>query len=97
MCGPTDIFWTDRHTLTVEDVTWDDFPWVVGRLVTISLTPELRRALEWLARMAEADTMDDPPFDESLLDGWCLRGPDGRMQEISPPLVDFEAETVTWR
>ena len=91
------LYWADRHVLTVEDATWDDFPWISGRLAMVALTPDLRRALEWLARMADATNLEDPPFDESLLDGWRLRAPDGRMQEISPPLIDFGAETVTWR
>ncbi|RUL88038.1 hypothetical protein [Tautonia sociabilis] len=81
----------------VEDVSCEDFPWAAGRLTAFSATSELREALEWLARMAEADELEDPPFDVTLLEGWRLRSADGREREVSPPLIDFEANTAMWR
>ena len=39
----------------------------------------------------------DPPFDTALLENWFVRSPTGEVNEVSPPLVDFDAETAEWR
>ena len=93
---PLQLFWKDRHVADIEGAAWEDFPWVSGRFVPVDLPPEVREALEWLARMAEADELEDPPFDEERVDHWFLVSPTGERSEVSAPLVDFEAGTVEW-
>jgi hypothetical protein len=97
MSERAELFWNERRVAFVEESRWEDFPWATGKLSAFSATPELREALEWLAHMAEADELQDPPFDEGLLEGWCLRSPDGREREISAPVVDLEVGTAIWR
>ena len=97
MDEPLNLYWNDSHVATVEEAAWEDFPWVSGRFVAVAVTPELRQALEWLAAIADADELEDPPFDSALLDGWRLGSPGGQTREVSPPIVDFESGTVTWR
>ena len=97
MSATLQLFWNAWRVAIVNDVAWDDFPWATGRLTEFSVTPELREALEWLARMTEVEDLEDPPFDESLLDGWRVQSSDGREREISAPIIDLEAVTATWR
>jgi hypothetical protein len=91
------LLWKDRHVADVEGAAWDDFPWVSGKFISVDLPPELRQALEWLSSMAEADELEDPPFDEELVDHWVLSSPVGHKAEVCAPIVDFEAGTVEWR
>jgi hypothetical protein len=70
---------------------------LAARIVVVNLTPEIRRVLEWLADVSEADELPDPPFDMALLENWFVRAPDGETTEVSPPLVDFDTETAEWR
>lgn len=75
-----------------------DWPWASGKLAISNVPPDLRTVLEWFARQADSDDdLEDPPFDDELLDGWSIVGVDGAVAEISVPVADFEAGTVEWR
>jgi hypothetical protein len=50
-----------------------------------------------LAKISDEDELPDPPFDTALLENWFVRSPTGEVNEVSPPLVDFDAETAEWR
>lgn len=89
--------WNDQHVANLTDTTWGDFPWKEARIAFVNLTPEIRHVLEWLAEVAEADELPDPPFDTALLEHWCVRSPGGETTDVSPPLVDFDVETAEWR
>ncbi|MCC2672705.1 MAG: hypothetical protein K0Q72_5177 [Armatimonadetes bacterium] len=91
------LFWKDQHVADIENAGWADFPWASGKLVRVNLSPPLRQALEWLAEVAEAEELEDPPFDEELFDHWFVVSPTGEKLAVSPPLVDFEIGAVEWR
>ena len=94
---PLALMWNDQHVADLSDATWSDFPWQEARIVFVNLTPEIRRALEWLVDVSTADELPDPPFDEALLQNWFVRAPTGETTEVSPPLVDFDGGTAEWR
>jgi hypothetical protein len=94
---PRALMWNDQHVADLSHATWSDFPWQEARIVFVNLTPEIRLALEWLADVADADELTDPPFDAALLENWSVRSPTGEMREVSPPVVDFDAGTAEWR
>lgn len=89
--------WNAQHVADLFDATWSDFPWKEARIVFVNLTPEVRRALEWLVEVSEADELPDPPFDTALLENWFVHSSTGGSTEVSPPLVDFDAGTAEWR
>jgi hypothetical protein len=91
------LIWNDQHVADLSDATWSDFPWKEARIVFVNLTPEIRRALEWLVEIAYANELSDPPFDAALLENWFVRSAAGETTEVSPPLVDFDAGTAEWR
>jgi hypothetical protein len=94
---PLALMWNDQHVADLSGATWSDFPWRQARIVFVNLTPEVRRVLEWLAKISDEDELPDPPFDTALLENWFVRSPTGEVNEVSPPLVDFDAETAEWR
>jgi hypothetical protein len=61
------------------------------------LPPELRTVLEWFSQQAESETLEAPPFHETLLNGWSVVAVNRKVTAIAAPLVDFEAGTVEWR
>ncbi len=97
MGGQAELYWNGQCVACVEDVAGEDFPWMAGRLTAFSAPPELRAALEWLARTTEAEELTDPPFDEALLEGWRICWADGQEREVSAPIVDFQTGTASWR
>jgi hypothetical protein len=78
------LMWNDQHVADLIDATWSDFPWHEARIVFVNLTPEIRQLLEWLAEIADADELPDPPFDTALLENWVVRAPTGETTPVSP-------------
>lgn len=62
-----------------------------------NLPAEPRAVLEWFSRQVDRDEVEDPPFDETFLEGWSVVAAGGAVVETSVPAVDFESGTVEWR
>ncbi len=94
---PLTLCWNGQPLAEIREPCWSDWPWASGKLVIRDLPPKLRTVLEWFSQQAESDTLEEPPFHETLLNGWSVVAADGKVTEIAAPLVDFQAATVEWR
>jgi hypothetical protein len=96
--APLKLYWKKQLAGVITDATWSDFPWVSGRFEARRLGKRLREVLAWFAAQAEADHLEDPPFDPERVGNWALVKPDrSRVQLLLPPIVDFSKGLARWR
>jgi hypothetical protein len=96
--GPLKLYWKKQLVGVITDVTSSDFPWNNGRFQARRMGRRLREVLEWLSTQAEADELQDPPFDAELVASWAIVKPDQtRVELLLPPIVDFHKGLAEWR
>ena len=92
------LYWQSQLIGVIAGVTTTDYPWVRGRFEPRQVSEELREVLGWFAAQAEADDLQDPPFDPRLLEGWFIDNVEGERHELLvPPLIDFDQGVAEWR
>jgi hypothetical protein len=94
---PLTLCWAGQPLGQITEATWSDWPWASGKLVIGKLPADVRAVLEWFSRQADSDNLEDPPFQDRLLDGWSIVASDGVATEIGVPVVDFASGTIEWR
>ncbi len=98
MDGPLQLFWKDQRVGRITDYGWSDFPWLVGKIALARVRPELRKVLRYVAtKSATEEGLTDWPFDDELSVGWAAVDSSGARKEVSLPVIDLSAGTVTWR
>lgn len=96
--GPLKLYWKRQLVGVITKPRWSDFPQIVGRFEARRLSKRLREVLAWFAAQADADELQDPPFDADLVESWAIVKPDGSRVELPlPPLVDFSKRLAEWR
>jgi hypothetical protein len=92
------LYWKKQLVGVITDATWSDFPWVVGRFEVRRIGKRLRDVLTWFAEQAEADELQEPPFDAEVIGNWAVVKPDRSRVELPlPPVVDFDRGLAEWR
>jgi hypothetical protein len=96
--GPLKLYWKHQLVGVIRDATFSDFPWIIGRFEARRVSKRLREVLAWFAAQAEADELQEPPFDADLVGNWAIVKPDrSRAELLLPPLVDFNKGFAEWR
>ena len=92
------LYWNSQLVGVITEVTFSDFPWVIGRFQARRVGKRLRAVLDWFAAQAPDEEMQDPPFAPELLEAWVVVKPDGGRHELlMPPLIDFAKGFAEWR
>lgn len=95
---PHELYWKEQLVGIITEVSFSDFPWLSGRFEPRSMSKPLQEVLDWCAAQAEADELQDPPFESDLMEAWVIVKPDGSRHElILPPLIDFTEGLAEWR
>jgi hypothetical protein len=72
------LCWNGRPLGRITGIQVYDWPWACGRLVPSEWPPELRAAIEALAREANSDDeLSDPPYHSGFHEGWSVVDPGG--------------------
>jgi hypothetical protein len=96
--SPLKLYWKKQLVGVISGATWSDFPWIVGRFETRRVSKRLRAVLEWFAAQAEADELQEPPFDSDCVENWAIVKPDrSRVELLLPPIIDFDKGLAEWR
>ncbi len=93
-----ELYWKKQLVGVITGASWSDFPWISGKFEPRRLGKRLRALLEWFAEQAEADELEEPPFEPELLENWSIVKPDrSRVDLLCPPIIDFAAGVAEWR
>jgi hypothetical protein len=96
--GALRLYWKKQLVGEITEYVGSDFPWFGGKIALKRLSQPLRTALEWFATQATADELDEPEFEEDLLNNWSLVKPDGsRVELLGVPLVRIAQGLIEWR
>jgi hypothetical protein len=95
---PAKLYWKKQLVGVISDATWLDFPWIIGRFEARRAGKQIREVLRWIAAQAEADELQDPPFDAEWTENWAIVKPDrSRVELLLPPIIDFRKGFAEWR
>src|SRR5262249_46640480 len=96
--GVMRLYWKKQLVGEITEYAGSNFPWFGGKIALMRMSQPLRTVLEWFASQATADDLEEPAFQDELLNNWSIVKPDGnRVELLGVPLVRIAQGLIEWR